>query len=293
MPHVNSCSVFVSSSDAYSDIWPAFFQIFRREWPDYKGTIYLNTEHKVFSYEGLNIVCTQVGKQSHFGETLHAGLRMVDGDVVLFFMIDYFIERKVDVAFLNQCYEEFLKQGPSTLFLCDIDFPKIEPVKELKNCYRFVPSGRFNFSSESGWFSFQAAFWRIADMLRLVAQWEDPWHAEFYGFLRSKIFRPEVWYMQKSPVVYDKSGVLHNRGRWHRNALDRIDFSGIDIDFSKREDCVPLRFANLRIVLYDIFPCWSNVKSLAAVLWLCIARFSRGCGRMEMMATHAKEDIKQ
>jgi len=273
MPHVNDCPVFVSSSDAYSDIWPAFFQIFRREWPEYRGTIYLNTEHKTFSCEGLNIVCTQVGKQSHFGETLHEGLKKVDGDVVLFFMIDYFIERKVDVASLNQCYEEFLKQGPSTLFLCDIDFPKIESVTELGNCYRFVPSRWFNFSSESGWFSFQAAFWRKADMLRLVARWEDPWHAEFYGFLRSKIYRPGVWYTQKSPVVYDKSGVLHNKGRWNRDALSRIDLNGIDLDFSARKDCVPLRFANLRIVLYDILPYWSNIKSFASVLRLAVKKW--------------------
>ena len=291
MPHVNSCPVFVSSSDAYSDIWPAFFQIFRREWPDYNGTIYLNTEHKMFTCEGLNIVCTGVGTQSHFGETLQAGLKKVKGNVFLFFMIDYFIEKKVDVPVLNRCYTEFLKQGISTLFLCDIAFPKIESVKELDGCYRLVPSGFFNFSSESGWFSFQTAFWRKADMLRLVARWEDPWHAEFYGFLRSKVFCPEVWFLQKSPISYDKSGVLHNRGRWHRNALTKIDFNGIDIDFTRRKDCVPIRFANLRIVLYDIFPSWSNLKSLASVMWLCITRFPHQLGIAAMKTANDRERI--
>lgn len=272
MTHVNDCPIFVSSSDAYADIWPAFFQILKREWPDYKGVVYLNTELKTFSCEGLNIVCTQVGKQAHFGETFRAGLSKVGGEVFLFFMIDYFIEQKVDVDALNKCYCAFLKQGPSALFLCDQNFPKVEPVAGVDGCYRVLPPGLLRLRRANCWFSFQTAFWRKTDMLRLVGKWEDPWHAEFYGFLRSAVIRPEVWYMPKSPIAYDKSGVLHNRGRWLRSALDKVDLKGVDIDFSTREDCAPRRFDNLRVVLYDVLPYWSNIKSAFSVLSLLVRR---------------------
>ena len=93
---VNRCTVFVSSSDAYADLWPAFFAIFKREWPTFSGCIYLNTEQKTFMYDGLDIICTEVGRQRHFGETLRAGLDCVkESNTILFFMIDYLFEGSI------------------------------------------------------------------------------------------------------------------------------------------------------------------------------------------------------
>lgn len=70
--NVNECPIFVSSSDAYSDIWYPFFALFKREWPEYKGRIYLNTQGKRFSFPGLDIVCTNVPNGMRFGKTFKA-----------------------------------------------------------------------------------------------------------------------------------------------------------------------------------------------------------------------------
>ena len=74
--NVNNIPVFVSSADSYSDIWPAFFTLFKREWPEFSGVIYLNTEYLSYEYEGLNIVCTKLGKQKRFGEFFFEGGRI-------------------------------------------------------------------------------------------------------------------------------------------------------------------------------------------------------------------------
>ena len=124
--HVNQCTVFVSSSDAYADLWPAFFAIFKREWPTFSGRIYLNTEQKTFKYDGLDIICTRVGRQRHFGETLRAGLDCVrESNAILFFMIDYFFEGKVDVEKLDLLYHRFHEDSVDVLFLYP-HTPKIE-----------------------------------------------------------------------------------------------------------------------------------------------------------------------
>ena len=75
---VNEIAVFVSSSDAYSDIWPAFFALLKREWPEYRGTIYLNTETLEYAHDGLNIVCTKQGNQHRFGAFFLHGVECVE-----------------------------------------------------------------------------------------------------------------------------------------------------------------------------------------------------------------------
>lgn len=102
-------TLFVSSSDAYADIWPAFFTLFRRYWPDFNGTIYLNTEKREFSFPGLEIICTKVGTQKSFGRTFKLGLGKLPEETFLLMMIDYFIEDMVDVAVLNRLYDRFVR----------------------------------------------------------------------------------------------------------------------------------------------------------------------------------------
>ena len=100
---MSSFSIFVSSSDNYSDIWDVFFDMFKKMWPEYNGQIYLQTQEKDYQHEGLNIVCTKVGKIQGFGKTLRTGLDKIKDDNFLFIMIDYLFMGKVD----NQKMENY------------------------------------------------------------------------------------------------------------------------------------------------------------------------------------------
>ena len=263
--NVNQCTVFVSSSDAYADLWPAFFAIFKREWPTFSGRIYLNTEQKTFKYEGLDIICTRVGRQRHFGETLRAGLDCVrESNAILFFMIDYLFEGKVDVEKLDLLYHRFHEDSVDVLFLYPHTPKKFEPIEGVPECVRAIPP--FN---SSICFSFQAAFWNKAELHDLVAKWEDPWNAEYYSYLRLRYLRPrpEIWFHHSSPVPipYDGCGVLHGGGRWLKSALDKIDLTGIDLDIGKREFFHVTTHENFRIVWHDVKPSLSNLRSLLSV----------------------------
>lgn len=274
---VNRCTVFVSSSDAYADIWPAFFAIFKREWPTFSGRIYLNTEQKSFTCDGLDIICTRVGRQRHFGETLHAGLDCVkDGNTILFFMIDYFFEGKVDVDKLNLLYRRFHEDGVDALLLFPFKPKAFESIEGLPDCVHAIKP----FCSIC--FSFQAAFWNRGVLRSLVADWEDPWNAEFYSFLRMSFRRPcpKIWISQLNPlpIPYDGSGVLHGGGRWLESALKKIDIRGIDLDFKKREFFQVTSNENRRIVWHNIRPSFSNLRSLLSV-GDSVLRYLLGGGR--------------
>ncbi len=268
---VNQCTVFVSSSDAYADIWPAFFTIFKREWPTFSGRIYLNTEQKTFKQDGLDIICTGVGKQRHFGETLRAGLDCVkESDTILFFMIDYLFEGKVDVSKLNLLYRRFQEDAVDALLLFPFKPKAFEPIEGLPECVRAIKP----FCSIC--FSFQAAFWNKAVLHGLVADWEDPWNAEFYSFLRMSVRHPcpKVWISQLNPmpIPYDGCGVLHGGGKWLESALKKIDLTGVPLDFGKRS-FYKVRHENFRIVWHDIKPTFSNFRSLASVVGSALRSF--------------------
>ena len=234
--NVNECPMLVSSSDAYADIWPAFFHILKREWPEYRGKIVLNTDRRDFSFDGLDIVCTHAcGDGRHpFGTTLKRSLDAVPGDVFLMMMIDYFLEGPVDTAGLQRYLDAFLAGGASAFFL----LPQIAPSNPVPGSSDI---DEMDIPKASGFaiqtlFSFQAAFWRKGEMRRFVADWEDPWFAEYFGCRRAQILKPRFWKLSDSarlPIPYDRSGVLHGGGKWLMKSVGRIDFTGVPIDLEK------------------------------------------------------------
>ncbi len=266
---INKCTVFVSSADSYSDIWPAFFALFKREWPEFHGTIYLNTEETTFACAGLDIICTQVGKQHGFGETLRAGLGHVrDCDTILFLMIDYFFEGKVNVQQLDQLYALFVEKGADVLYLMPDSL--IEEAKHIRVSDSALPVCQCKFPR----FSFQAAFWKKSALCRLLAKWEDPWHSEFYGQLRMRFMHPFPKILmcldEPLPIPYDPAGALHGGGKWYMPVLDRIDQTDLDLDLSRREKYRYNPHENFKIVWHDIKPSISNVRSMLNLLYWAI-----------------------
>lgn len=226
--NVNECPIFISSADSYSDLWPLFFQIFRREWPSYKGIIYLNTEVKGFSYPGLNIVCTKTGRQRHFGETFFAGIDSVPNDHFLLMCIDYFFEGRADIAMLQRIYTAFCTLKPDSVRLITHPFRNREQIDGVPECYRIKPP-----CASCSWFSLQMAFWSKAAIHKFIKPWEDPWQSEHFGSRRALRMNPNIWNVFEMPIKYDAAGVLHG-GRWYEVAVRKIDFSGLDVDFTKR-----------------------------------------------------------
>lgn len=53
MRNTNDCTIVVSTCDAYRDLWPAFFALFKRYWPDCPYKIVLNTETLDFQWPGF------------------------------------------------------------------------------------------------------------------------------------------------------------------------------------------------------------------------------------------------
>lgn len=227
---VNEVPIFVSSCDSYSDIWPAFFALLKREWPEYRGTIYLNTETLDYVHEGLNIVCTKLGKQRKFGESFLKGISCVEGDAFLLLMIDYFIEAKVDVAKLQEVYDIFIHEGVDTFTLTTQPYG-FKPLQSISSYSRLDPREAWRIM-----FSFQAAFWEKVSLQRIIYCHEDPWRAEYFGSRRASLEGMDFLVLacrEDKPIKYDESGVLHGGGKWLMSALTRINFDSIPLNLER------------------------------------------------------------
>lgn len=215
-------TIFISSADSYADIWPVFFDLFKRFWPEYNGDIYLNTETKNFSYEGLNITCTQVGKLGSFGKTFQAGLNKIESSFVLLIMIDYFFMEKVNEGLLQQYFNCFKENDFDSLCLINGTFDKSVEVSGT-GVKIIIPPSR-------DMFSFQIAFWKKTVLFQMALPHESPWLSEWYGTLRANLMQIKLAYIvDKMPIIYLAEGALH-KGKWVNEMTDFL--SGINYDFN-------------------------------------------------------------
>jgi hypothetical protein len=223
-------TIFISSSDNYSDIWPLFFDFFQKYWPEYQGNIYLNTQKKEYKHKGLNIICTKVGKKKHFGETFIAGLQTVDNENILLIMIDYLFMGKVNNEVILYYCDLFKKYELDSLCLFPQNFTNYRPLNKniLLACPPFPTSVLFGY---------QIAFWRKDVLLEMALPYESPWMSEWYGSQRAERMRIKLGYINNKkcmPIPYDARGCLH-QGRWLDNAVKFLHENNYKrIDFNKR-----------------------------------------------------------
>ncbi|MBW4026355.1 hypothetical protein [Acidipila rosea] len=220
-------TLFVSSSDDYEDCWLPFFTLLKKFWPDCTLPIILNTENKSFSLEGLNILCTQTGKQSSFGKTFHAGLEHVKTPNILLIMIDYFIMKEVNLRYLRDAYSAFIEENLDAIYL--VDMKTIKETKALRdNLFLIAGPGQDRFS-------FQAALWKKSSIRKYVLKHENPWLSEYFGSLRFKYSNDRIAFVDESaePFKYLHTGALH-KGGWIKETVPDLENLGISLDWQKR-----------------------------------------------------------
>ncbi|MDP3913240.1 MAG: hypothetical protein Q8R96_05830 [Bacteroidota bacterium] len=221
-------TVFISSSDSYSDLWPMFFDMFQKYWPNFKGKIYLNTEFKIFEHESLNIICTNVGKYNSFGKTFRAGLDKVDSEVVILIMIDYLFMGKVKVEKLYEYLEFFKLNDLDSLCLVHQNYRQMEHSLNEELSFVIPPSRDM--------FSFQTAFWKKSMLYKMALPHENPWTSEWYGTQRANKMKIKLACPSDqayNPIPYDPAGCLH-KGKWLDNAITHLKSLNYDIDYNIR-----------------------------------------------------------
>lgn len=221
--------IFLSSADSYSDIWDLFFLLFKKNWPEYNGTIYLNTQEKTIQVEGLNIVCTKLGNIGGFGKEMRACLDLIESDSVLLILIDFIFMGKVNDFKIQEYFNFFKEQNLDTLNFYSFKSVNQKDSENPDLLYVSPPAPHV-------FFNYQIAFWKKNILYEMVLPNENPWTSEWFGTKRAEKMNLKMAIVKRevgSPIRYDSSGCLA-KGKWHPVAVEFLLKEAITTDFETR-----------------------------------------------------------
>jgi hypothetical protein len=241
MIHQMNYSILVNTCDKFEDCWEPFFKLFSIFWPDYKGTIYLNTEYKDYSYEGLNIIpikgaekhAVPKNKRATWSQCLKWALEEIDTDIVLYMQEDYFLKDTVKNDWINY-FKDYMEQYSEIpcIQLTNSGIPSVE-----KSSHKFLNTSNPNHFS---YLSCQASFWRKNVLLSLIREHETAWNFEWWGSKRAKYFGYDfltvdpIWLNSEIQgiIPYITTGIIG--GKWYKPVVDVFQQQNIHMDFSVR-----------------------------------------------------------
>jgi hypothetical protein len=224
----NRCTLYISSCDAYSDLWEPFFILFNKYWPDCPYPIVLASETKTFSYPGLNIHCPrfyQPGEPSPWGERNIRTLQSIDSPFIFFMLEDFFLFAPTDQPFIAKSVDWMES---------DQDIGKFQWRRGswISNPGKYAPYGLVSRSEHVRVCAFPA-LWRRDTLIKSMKPRESPWEWEKKGTVRSKAWREKLYDTPYYPIKYPWGGVLWH-GRWCKQGGAIVRMNGIPMDFSRR-----------------------------------------------------------
>jgi len=237
----NQYALLINTCDKFEDCWYPFFKLFSIYWKDYGGKIYLNTEYKHFSYDGLNIIPVQgcvkqdipKTKIATWSQCLLWALDEIDSEIILYMQEDYFLKDHVKSHLVND-FVQLMQQNP------DIECIQLRPgVKQgERSDYNHLNKIRMN-KGDVCILCCQASLWKKSTFLKFLRDYESAWDFELWGsrrarFLTSNLFvvNEEMLKQETEIIPYIETGII--QGKWLQLVPKLFSDHHIEIDFSKR-----------------------------------------------------------
>lgn len=231
------CTVLVNSCDEYYDLWEPFFTLFKKFWGDCPYQIVLNTEHKMYTAENLNIKCINLSSKRKvaYGERFIRCLRQIETEYIVLLMDDFFLRDKVEQVYIDQLVN--VLDNNADIACLSFDFFEDQYNIDDHRIPNFVKRSRYGRYR----YNLQAAIWRKCELEKSWKKRETPWQWEVYGNMRSWSMKMQIYAVsnsEMSPIKYGKTTALDwgvIRGRWvEHDVVPLFDRHNISVDYSKR-----------------------------------------------------------
>jgi hypothetical protein len=229
-----SFTLLVNSSDGFEDCWIPFFTLLKRYWPEIDIPILLNTEKKTWSFEGLDIICTQAQKNHDnrltWSECLIEALSQVKTELVLYMQEDYFIEKLVNYDDIKQ-FAIDMQNNTEIKHIGLTHFGSCAPFEAYHDdkLWKISKNSRYRISTQAG-------LWRKETLQSLLRPWENGWMFEIFGSVRAskkdELFLTIRRDLSDPLITYQHTGII--KGQWSHFVKDLSDKECITIDFTHR-----------------------------------------------------------
>jgi hypothetical protein len=236
---IDHCSLVVSSCDKYETSWYPYFELIKKYWQDRPKNIYLITETKTYTHEGLNIMCINAGTKFTWSERLYHCLSQIDTKYIIFSLEDFFLLGKVKSGRLEKCFE-WMEEN-SDIAVCRLAVSNDKRlVRTTQYDDFFIASKEIEYRLDT-----QFALWNREILISFLDLSESPWQFEGNGTERikmtNKIF---LWnYAENNSSIEDMIIPYHNSleygynihwGKWFWNNKKWFEMNGIkNVDYKK------------------------------------------------------------
>ncbi|MEI7934483.1 MAG: hypothetical protein WCH30_05445 [Chlorobiaceae bacterium] len=211
-----SVAVLVNSCDKYSDIWPVFFQLFFKYWPDCPYPVFLGSNEKTYNDPRVTTLC--VGPDKSWADSTQAMVALLPATNILWFLDDYLLWETVSTSKVTDLYERFLKLEANYLRMSpDGGSDQLKRIID-DTLLELLPGVEYRSSLDN-------AFWNREMFLNLLKTGESPWDMESAGSRRSDQFNG--FYATRSNIFQRTNGL--ERGKWLRYNLPLLAHEGIAI----------------------------------------------------------------
>jgi hypothetical protein len=213
-------SILVISCDKYADVWPIFFRLFFKYWPDCPFKIYLSSNLK--EYEDPRIQSIKVGKDISWGSNLQVALSKITSKYVLTFLEDFLIFKPIDTNKIKRQFENIQQLDGHYLRLRDN--PK--PDKSLESTSEIG-----EISPGQNWrVAMQPAIWKHSSLVGLLRPDETAWDMEINGSIRSNEMITG-FYSTYDCLIFFNNGI--EGSNWLRYNLPYLKKEGIVLPVSQ------------------------------------------------------------
>jgi hypothetical protein len=194
-------SLVVLSCDAYADIWPTFFALLSRNWPDCPFHVYLGTNHLTCAEPSVETI--QTGDDQGWADSARRVVESVETPYVLLLLEDFLLRRTVDSEAVIGRFRDLRRLRGGYLRLKPFPKPDV-PLARFPKVGEIRPGAPWRAA-------LQAAIWKRDTFLDLLVKEETAWEMEVFGSRRSDLLE-EGFYSVWRPALDYVAGVT--LGEW-------------------------------------------------------------------------------
>lgn len=215
-------AILVVSCDKYSDLWPIFFELKRRKWPDCKYKIYLGTNNLKTQIDGVKNIC--IGDDVSWAENVKKMLFNICEEYVLMLLEDFFIDRRIESTNIDGAWTFMARNN--------IDCLRLEPLPPpAKILDRKLQLGKLN--PKAPYFvSTQPAIWKRDVLISLLREGYSAWDFEQKNSMIYANGCEYNFWGTKKYIFHHKNGV--ERGKYYTSTIKLLKKEKIQFDIVKR-----------------------------------------------------------
>ena len=249
----NKFDMIFSTCEEYSFIWPSYFQLLKKYWPEFDAKIIStgkNTRSELFEIASITR-----RERASFSTRLLEALKMCNKDIVLFTLDDFFLWHRVS----NDYFEHALSIMQNNADIKCINLFDNQPESYYSNgdfdeffCYK---------KQADHVITTQLSLWRKDYLVRMLRKGESAWDFEYYSTARQAHYQGILLYPKDGSrdfFSYPRAGVMSKGAvNTSEEVKDFLKREGISLASpskkTRRHPYILVWFINSLSRLYDVF----------------------------------------